>query len=338
VVWGRAQSERVVSGKPRIGMYCASGCGGCDLSLLEIHEHLLDLIAATEIVFWPAAIDFKYSDVEAMPDGCIDICFVNGGMRTSENAHIADLLRAKSRVLIAYGACSSFGGVPGLANLYPARDVVDRAFATQSTDAVSRRPSASAKHANGEAVGLPAVLGTVRALSDAVPVEYVIPGCPPSAKQVWAVCRAALAGELPAAPAVLGAGTKAVCDECSLEKHGDRVKRFVRSHEVVPEPGRCLLEQGIVCTGPATRSGCGAQCTSALMPCRGCYGPAGDAIDTGAAMAAALGTIVDSEDEAVIRETVRGIADPLGTFYTYTLATSLLGHARSADADEEVAE
>jgi F420-non-reducing hydrogenase small subunit len=319
-------------------MYCASGCGGCDLSLLEIHEHLLELIAATDIVFWPAAVDFKYSDVALMPDGSIDICFVNGGVRTSENAHIADLLRAKSKVLVAYGACSSFGGVPGLANLYPVREVVDRAFATQSTDTDGPRPSVAATHPNGESAGLPAVLGTVRALGDTVPVDYVIPGCPPAATQVWAVCQAALAGEMPPPPAVLGAGTKAVCDECSQLKHGDRVKRFVRSHEFLPEDGRCLLEQGIVCMGPATRSGCGAQCTSALMPCRGCYGPAGDAIDTGAAMAAALGTIVDSEDEAVIRETVREIADPLGTFYAYTLATSVLRAARSADPDEEVAE
>lgn len=325
-----------VAPRPKIGMYCAAGCGGCDISLLEIHEHLLEVIAVADIVFWPAATDFKYHDVESMPDDSIDICFINGAIRNAENAEIAALLRAKSRVLIAYGACSSFGGVPGLANLYSAREMMDRAYTTQSTDAAGTRPSASAIHANGQSVGLPAITGTVHALSDVVRVDYVIPGCPPAATQVWAVCQAALAGEMPPAPAVLGAGTKAVCDECTLPKQGTRVKAFVRSHEVIAEPGRCLLEQGIVCCGPATRSGCGAQCTSALMPCRGCYGPAGDSVDSGASMIAALGTLVDSEDEAVIRQTIGEVVDPVGTFYSYTLATSILGHARAADPEEEV--
>ena len=322
--------------RPKLGMYCAAGCGGCDISLLEIHEHLLEVIAVADFVFWPTALDFKYADVEAMPDNSIDLCFVNGAIRNAENTALAQLLRAKSKVLVAYGACSAFGGVPGLANLYTARQMVDRAFTTESTDATETRPTASAMHANGHSVGLPAITGTVRALSGVVAVDYVIPGCPPAADQVWSVCQAALAGELPPAPAVLGAGTRCVCDECSLEKHGTLVSRFVRSHEIVAEPGRCLLEQGIVCSGPATRSGCGAQCTSALMPCRGCYGPAGDSVDSGASMIAALGTLIDSEDEAVIRETIAQITDPAGTFYCYTMPTSILGHARSADPDDEV--
>lgn len=325
-----------MAARPRIGMYCAGGCGGCDISLLEIHEHLLEITAVADVVFWPMATDVKYDEVRRMMDGSIDICFVNGAFRNAENAELAQLLRAKSRVLIAYGACSSFGGIPGLANVHSAREMIDRAYTTESTDLVEERPSASATYANGESVRLPAITGTVHALADVVAVDYLIPGCPPAAAQVWAVCQAALSGDLPPSPAILGAGTRAVCDECLLEKRGTRVKRFVRSHEIVAEAGRCLLEQGIVCSGPATRSGCGAQCTSALMPCRGCYGPAGDSMDTGASMIAALGTLVDSEDEAVIRETVARVVDPVATFYSYTLPTSLLSHARGADPADEV--
>lgn len=323
--------------KLKLGMYCAAGCGGCDISLLEVHEHLLDIVAAADIVFWPAATDFKYADIEAMPDGDIDVCFFNGAIRNAENAHIAKLLRAKSKVLVAYGACSSFGGVPGLANLYPIEDVIDRAFTTQSTDApTGQRPSASATHADGSSVGLPAIAGTVTSLGDMVAVDYTLPGCPPSTDRVWEVVQVIVAGDLPGAPAIVGAGGKAVCDDCRLEKHGTRVAKFVRSHEIIAEDGRCLLEQGIVCMGPATRSGCGGQCTDALMPCRGCFGPAGDSRDQGAAMAAVLGTLVDSEDEAVIRRTVAEVVDPAGTFYCFTLATSLLGRARSANPAEEV--
>ena len=322
--------------KLKLGMYCAAGCGGCDISLIDVHEHLLDIVAAADIAFWPAATDFKYSDVEAMAGEEIDVCFVNGAIRNAENIHIAQLLRAKSKVLVAYGACSAFGGVPGLANLYPVRDVVDRAFSTQSTDADGQRPSASTTHYDGSSTGLPAITGTVRPLSDVVRVDYVLPGCPPSSDRVWEVCQAIVTGELPESPAIVGATTKSVCDDCRLPKHGTRVSKFVRSHEIVAEDERCLLEQGIVCMGPATRSGCGGQCPDALMPCRGCFGPAGDSIDQGAAMIGVLGTLVDSEDEDVIRETISQIVDPAGTFYCFTLPTSILERARAANPAEGV--
>ena len=324
--------------KLKLGMYCAAGCGGCDISLLEVHEHLLDIIEAADIVFWPAAIDIKYADIEAMPDNEIDVCLVNGAMRNAENIEIAKLLRRKSKAIVAYGACSAFGGVPGLGNLYPKSELLGRAFSTESTTpSDGQLPSDASTHADGMAAKLPAIGGTVRAMSDVVDVDYYIPGCPPVAERVWDVCQAIVSGNLPKAPAIVGAGTKSVCEDCSLEKRGARVSRFVRSHEIVAEAGWCLLEQGIVCMGPATRSGCGGQCTDALMPCRGCYGPAGDSLDQGAKMIATLGTIVDSEDEQVILDTIAEVVDPAGTFYCFTLPVSVLGHARTATPDEEVA-
>lgn len=315
--------------KPKIGMYCAAGCGGCDIALLEIQEHLLELVAAADIVVWPTATDFKYSDVEAMPDGAIDVCLINGSVRNGENARIVRLLRAKSKAIVAFGACSAFGGIPGLGNLYTTGELVDRAFTTESTTpADCPQPSGSAMFADGADAGLPEMSVSVQAISSLIDVDYLLPGCPPAADRVWESCLAIVGGTLPKAPAIVGAGTKCVCDDCSLTKRDTRVARFVRTHEIVPEPGWCLLEQGVVCLGPATRSGCGGQCTSALMPCRGCYGPAGDSIDQGAKMIATLGTIIDSEDEQTILAAVDAIVDPAGTFYSFTLPTSVLGHAR----------
>ena len=71
-------------GKLRVGMYWASSCGGCDISLLEIAEHLLELIEVADIVFWPCVADFKYRDVAGYPDGHIDVCLFNGAIRSSE--------------------------------------------------------------------------------------------------------------------------------------------------------------------------------------------------------------------------------------------------------------
>ena len=312
--------------KLKIAAYSAAGCGGCEIALLEIHEKILDLVAAADIVFWPAATDFKYSDLEAMEDGAIDVCLFNGAIRTEENVHIARLLRQKSKALVAFGACASFGGVPGLGNLFDTQDVLERAFTTESTDVTDVRPRTFAED---DSSCVPALTDRVSALSGVAVVDYVVPGCAPEAPQVWGVCSAVINGELPPDRQTVGAGDRSVCDECPREKRNTRVSAFVRPHQIVPEPDWCLLEQGIVCMGPATRSGCVARCPSAAMPCRGCYGPAGDSIDQGTKMAAALGTIIDSENEQTIVDIMDGIADPTGTFYCFSLPTSLMGGART---------
>ena len=45
--------------KLRLGCYWAASCGGCEIAVLEIHEHLLDLLDRAEVVFWPCVADFK---------------------------------------------------------------------------------------------------------------------------------------------------------------------------------------------------------------------------------------------------------------------------------------
>lgn len=109
--------------KIKLALYWASSCGGCEIAQLEIGTKLLKLIEVADIVFWPVAIDVKYKDVEAMPEGSIDVCLFNGGIRTSEQEHMAKMLRGKSKILISYGACANYGGIPGMANLFN-RDMI----------------------------------------------------------------------------------------------------------------------------------------------------------------------------------------------------------------------
>jgi F420-non-reducing hydrogenase small subunit len=123
---------------------------------------------------------------------------------------------------------------------------------------------------------------------------------------------------------VLGASTRACCDECPLQRDVKKIKRFVRPHEIVPDPDICLLEQGMVCMGPATRGGCGAKCVKAGVPCRGCYGPLIGVRDQGAKMASAIGGVIDSNDPEEIASIVASIPDPVGTFYRFSLPSSTL--------------
>jgi F420-non-reducing hydrogenase small subunit len=308
-------------------MYWAASCGGCDISLLEIGEHLLDLVGAADLVFWPCVADFKYSDVAAYPDRHIDVCMFNGGIRSSEHEQVARMLRKKSRTLVAYGACAMDGGIPALANLASKREIFSTVYRNNPStlNPGGVEPSARTATPYGE-LELPEIYPQVLRLADVVDVDYVIPGCPPQAHQVWNVLAAVIAGELPErnTGVRVGCDNKSVCDECPREKRKLRIKEFKRPHLAVPEPNWCLLEQGFVCLGPATRSGCGALCPKAALTCRGCYGVAGGAEDQGTAMLSAIGSMFDATSEERARELADQIVDPVGTFYRFGLASSAL--------------
>lgn len=314
-------------GKLRIGMYWASSCGGCDISVLEIAEHLLELIEVADIVFWPCVTDFKYATVAGYPDGYIDVCLSSGAIRSSEQEEIVRLLRLKSRTLVAYGACAVDGGIPALANLKSSAEIYDAVYHSNPTlqNPNKTTPQPVWPTPQGD-LTLPRFYPQVLRLADVVPVDYRMPGCPPVGDQVWKVLQAVAAGDVPATAdqVRVGCDAKSVCDECHREKRKTRIAEFKRPHLSVPEPNLCLLEQGYVCMGVATRSGCGALCTKAELPCRGCYGVSGAATDQGTAMLSAIGSLIDATTEEQAREIVGQIADPTGTFFRFSLASSAL--------------
>jgi len=328
--------------KLKLGVYWGASCGGCDISTLEIAEKILKVIEIADVVLWPCIADIKYDDVKKYPDGFIDVCLWNGGIRNSETREIAELLRKKSKVLVAYGACSSFGGIPSLANLYTKESIFERAYkTTESTDNPDGiYPQTTHTVAEGE-LHLPEFYGSVYRLKDVVDVDYSMPGCPPTGKQTWNVIEAIATGKLPPKGSVVGVGDKTVCDECPFEKktEGVRIEKFKRPHldrpDLTPIPElknkpQCLLEQGFVCVGSATRSGCEAQCLKANMPCRGCYGPAPDVEDQGAKVLSAIGSLIDTKGDPKRGEEIAAqIVDPVGTFYRFGVANSVLRRAKA---------
>ena len=166
--------------KPKLALYWAASCGGCEVAVLDVAEKILDVAAFFDIVFWPCAMDFKYKDVEAMADGSIDICLFNGAIRNSENEALAHLLRRKAKVLVAFGSCAMDGCIPGLANLTTLEEIVENSYQdTPSTENPQRiRPVPKFAAPEGE-LDIPEFYDSVRTLGQVVPVEYFIPGCPP---------------------------------------------------------------------------------------------------------------------------------------------------------------
>jgi F420-non-reducing hydrogenase small subunit len=327
------------NGKPKFAMYWASSCGGCEIAVLNIGEKILDVDAAFDIAFWPLAMDAKYKDVEAMADKSITLTLFNGGIRNDENEHLAKLLRQKTAILVAFGSCATEGCIPGLANFSQPEQIFDAVFDSVSTDNPDGiRPQYEWLTPEGLSIHIPVFGQTVRTLDQVVDVDYYMPGCPPESHQIAAVIELvikALNGEaqLPPKGSVIGAGDSTVCDECTRKRNIKKIKGFVRIHEVESiDPELCLLEQGILCNGPATRSGCGGLCPGVNAACIGCYGPAADVVDYGARMMTALASVIDSRDPDEIDKILDGIPDPAGSFYRFSLPKSLLHAAKPVSA------
>ncbi len=313
--------------KPKLALYWAASCGGCEIAVLDIQEKILDVANAFDIVFWPIAMDFKYTDVRAMEDKSIDLCLFNGAIRNSENEELAHLLRAKSKALVAFGSCAYEGCIPSLANLTTKEKILNWVFRDSPSTIVTNGgvyPQTHTKMPEGE-IEIPEMYEVVKSLDQVVAVEYYIPGCPPQPKQIWSVIEFILSGQpLPPVGSVIGAGDKTCCDECSREKKEKKLKNFYRPYEILADPNECLLDQGIICMGPATRSGCEALCPAANMACRGCYGPPPNCLDQGAKMVSALGSVIDAHEPEELEKILDQIADPVGTFYRFSLAHSIL--------------
>jgi len=323
--------------KIKIAQYWGAGCGGCDVALLDIDASILDLHAIADVVFWPIGFDGKLHELEQMPDKSITVAFYNGAIRNSENEHVAKVLREKSVIMISFGSCACFGGTPGLANVTNKEEVFQTVYKdTESTDNPDFvTPQTSVMVPEGE-LTLPEFYDTVKTLDEVVDVDYFMPGCPPTVELIMVAVNALLKHVKEGAPlppkGTVIASDKTLCDECDRERveKGRTIERIYQAYEIKADPKKCLLDQGIICIGPATRAGCGAMCPNANMPCRGCMGPTKAVMDHGGSMLSALASILnitDSESqlsEEQIMELMMQVKDPIGTFYAFTLPKSLL--------------
>jgi F420-non-reducing hydrogenase small subunit len=327
--------------KPKVAFYWCASCGGCEEAVVDLAEDVLTVVEAVDIVFWPVALDFKRSDVEALDDGELAAAFINGAVRTSEQEEMVELLRRKAGAVVAFGACAQLGGIPGLANLHDRRSIFERVYSeAPSVDNPERTlPQQETEVPEGR-LTLPAFEDSVWALDQVIDVDYYLPGCPPPVPLIAAAVTALVGGSLPAKGTVL-APDVALCSECpraETKPENLLVDRFRRPYEIVADPELCLLAQGLACLGSATRAGCGAACIDGNMPCTGCMGPTSRVTDYGAKALSAIASILDSNDEDEITQLAGDIVDPVGTFYRYSLPASLLGgRARAASAGKDVA-
>lgn len=322
--------------KPKVAFYWCASCGGCEETVVDLNEDLLKVADAVDIVLWPVALDFKRKDVEALDDGEIAVSFINGAVRLEEQEEMVKLLRQKSGLVVAFGSCSHLGGIPGLGNFCNRETIFNRAYKEVPSveNPEGTVPQKSVKLEIGE-LTLPEFYDTVKTLDQTIPVDYYLPGCPPPPDSVMNAVNAILSGQLPEKGAVL-APDKALCDTCPRNETKPEklsIKEIKRPWEIKIDPEKCFLVQGLICNGPFTRSGCGETCIKANMPCRGCFGPTSGVADQGAKGLSMIASILGLEEEERLTEEdvaklVDGVADPAGTFYRFSLPSSLLQRKR----------
>ena len=322
--------------KPKVAFYWCASCGGCEETVVDLNEDLLKVADAVDIVLWPVALDFKRKDVEAMKDGEITVSFINGAVRLSEQEEMVKLLRKKSQLVVAFGACAHLGGIPGLGNFCTRETIFQWAYKDAPTVENPEGIIPQEKTVvDGKELTLPEFYDTVMTLDQAIPVDYYLPGCPPPPDLVLNAVTAILEGKLPEKGAVL-APDKALCDTCPRKESKPEklsMKEIKRPWQIKMDPEKCFLEEGVICLGPATRSGCGETCIKANQPCRGCFGPVDKVVDQGAKSLSMIASILGIEGEEKmtdeeVSKLIGGIADPAGTFYRFSLPSSLLRRKR----------
>jgi len=259
----------------RVSSEWLNSCSGCEISIIDMGERLLDVLQVADIVHIPALVDSKYfgplGDQKHLSLPEADVGLISGGIRNEEHLEVAHEMRKKCKIIIALGTCATHGGIPALANSYTPGQIMERAFTTETTDKTDAYPSD----------GVPAMLESCFAVDEKIKVDIYLPGCPPHPDQVFNALVALVQGK------PLSVSNKSVCDTCPTVRKGKgelkQVRRFLQApqYKAADEPlnqMRCLLEQGLLCMGPVTHAGCGGdavtpRCISARVPCRGCSGP-----------------------------------------------------------------
>ena len=216
------KTTKVTAELPKLAVWKFASCDGCQLSLLDCEDELLALTKIVQISCFPEASKTRV-------EGPYDISLVEGSISTEEDKKRIQEVRKESKVLITIGACATAGGIQALRNFANLKEYIDLVYAHP-------------EYINSLATSTP--------ISQHVPVDYELHGCPINKYQLIEVLASFIRGKKPAI------FSSAVCTECKMKGN------------VCVQVG-----YGIPCLGPVTHAGCGALCPTYRRGCYGCYGP-----------------------------------------------------------------
>ena len=229
-----------------------SVCGGCHVAIVDLHEKILDVLKAVDIVRSPLLMDER-----DYPEA--DVGLISGAIRTEHDVEVAQKMRESCKTVVAFGTCAVFGGISGAAMVHSPEEILDRVYKqSRSTDnAAGTLPNKR----------IPAMSATVRPLDDVINVDLYLAGCPPHAAFIFDALLALTKGRPPKAR------QETVCARCDRSMEKRDTTELKTSLDGIPEPGVCFLSQGYICMGSVTLDRCLAPCPTNGVPCTGCAGP-----------------------------------------------------------------
>jgi coenzyme F420-reducing hydrogenase gamma subunit len=208
--------------KPKLSVWKFASCDGCQLSLLDCEDELLAVVGEVDVAYFLEAS-------RAVVKGPYDVALVEGSITTAHDAERILQARKASKFLVTIGACATAGGIQALRNFKDVKEFIKIVYA---------RPEYIS------------TLEQSTPISDHVPVDFELRGCPINKYQLLEAINALLNGRKPNVPPY------SVCIEC---------KRRGTVCVMVADRTPCL--------GPVTQAGCGAICPAYRRGCYGCFGP-----------------------------------------------------------------
>ncbi len=238
-----------MSGKARLSVEWLSGCSGCELGIVDLHEKLLQILDEVDLVRMPILLDTK-EYVEA------DVGLITGSIRTDHDCHAAQEMRKACKAIIAFGTCSVYGGPHSAAYAHSTAELLDGSFVNNPSTQTTLLPQQ-----------VPTLLEGNLPLDHEIEVDLYIPGCPPHAAFIFEGLLSLLRGREPKID------RHNVCFGCDRKMTKTDVSGLRRAHEGDYDPELCFLSQGCLCFGSVTLDRCMAPCMKVGVPCFSCGGP-----------------------------------------------------------------
>lgn len=168
-----------MSEKLKLATVWLDGCSGCHMSFLDIDERILELAGLADLVFSPLV------DNKVFPE-MVDITLIEGAVSSEEDYHKIKMVRERTRLLVSLGDCAVTANVPAMRNRFTVQQVLDRAYLENV---------ALNQHIPVEVI--PPLRKQSVPVHQIVPVDVFIPGCPPSADNIFFALTELLAGRVP---------------------------------------------------------------------------------------------------------------------------------------------
>ncbi len=227
-----------------------SVCGGCHVAIVDLHEKILEVLKAVEIVRSPLLMDEK-----EFPKA--DIGLISGAIRTEHDIEMAKKMRESCNTVIAFGTCAVFGGIPGAAMAHSPDEMIEAVYRKSPTTEKGAVPSKR----------VPTMSHTVRPLDEVIDVDLYLAGCPPHAAFIFDALLALTKGRPPKAK------QETICAKCTRSMEKRDTAELKGTLDGIAEQGVCFLSQGYLCMGSVTLDRCLAPCPTSGVPCTGCAGP-----------------------------------------------------------------